>query len=383
MKLPIVPPATIGMLGGGQLGRYALVAARTMGFRTMVLEPDPAAPAGRIADEHVIADYDDERALARLGDECSVVTTEFENPPAAALELLARRTLVAPSPRAVAIAQDRIAEKAFLVEAGLPVGPYAVVDDPDAAPSIAYPAILKTARLGYDGKGQRLVTDASEMRAAWRLMGSVPCVLEQALDLETELSVVVARTHDGGFVAYPVAENRHVDGILDLTVVPAGVPRRLADRATGLAMTIADQLDYVGVLAVEMFVVDGEVLVNELAPRPHNSGHWTLDVAQTDQFAQQIRAVCGLTLGDVAMTQPAAAMVNLLGDEWETGAPDWASGLGDARVALHLYGKADARPGRKMGHLTAWASDPHTAETRALQARQALRGAGTEAIRRG
>jgi 5-(carboxyamino)imidazole ribonucleotide synthase len=380
---PIVPPATIGMLGGGQLGRYALAAARTMGYRTIVLEPDPHAPAGRVADEHLVAAYDDETALARLADECRVVTTEFENPPAAALELLARRTLVAPSPRAVSVAQDRIAEKAFLTDAGLPVGPYAVVDRADADPSITYPALLKTARLGYDGKGQRLVADASEMRAAWRLLGSVPCVLEQALDLQTEVSVVVARTHDGGFAAYPVAENRHVDGILDLTVVPAAVPRRLADRATGIAMTIADQLDFVGVLAVELFVVDGDLLVNELAPRPHNSGHWTLDVAQTDQFAQQIRAVCGLTLGDVTMTQPAAAMVNLLGDRWDGGDPDWAAGLGDPRVALHLYGKAAPRTGRKMGHLTAWASDPRTAETRALQARAALDRRGGRTLTRG
>lgn len=373
MNDPIVPPATIGMLGGGQLGTYALVAARRMGYRTMVLEPDPNAPAGRIADEHLVAAYDDEEALARLADQCSVVTTEFENPPASALDFLARRTLVAPSPSAVAIAQDRIAEKQFLVDAGLPVAPYAVVDTSDADPQVTYPAILKTARLGYDGKGQRRVADASEMRAAWRLLGSVPCVLEQVLVLEAEISVVVARTNDGGFAAYPVAENRHDDGILDLTVVPAAIPRRLADRATGIAMTIADQLGYVGVLAVECFVVAGDVIVNELAPRPHNSGHWTLDVAQTDQFAQQVRAVCGLPLGDVSMTQPAAAMVNLLGDRWDLGEPDWAAGLVDSRVALHLYGKVAARQGRKMGHLTAWAADPRTAETRAVHAREALR----------
>jgi 5-(carboxyamino)imidazole ribonucleotide synthase len=372
VSAPILPPATIGMLGGGQLGRYALMAARVMGYRTMVLEPDPQAPAGRIADVHLVAPYDDDEALARLGDECGVVTTEFENPPAVALERLARRTRVAPSPRAVAIAQDRIAEKAFLVDAGLPVGPYAVVADPDADPDVSYPAILKTARLGYDGKGQRVVADASEMRAAWRLLGSVPCVLEQALDLQTEVSVVVARTEDGGFAAYPVVENRHVDGILDLTVVPAAVPRALADRAVGIAMTIADQLGYVGVLAVELFVVDGRLFVNELAPRPHNSGHWTLDVAQTDQFAQQVRAVCGLTLGDVAMTQPAAAMVNLLGDRWDTGAPDWAAALDDHRIALHLYGKAVPRPGRKMGHLTAWGASAEEAEVRATRARDSL-----------
>jgi 5-(carboxyamino)imidazole ribonucleotide synthase len=369
---PIMPPATIGMLGGGQLGRYALIAARTMGYRTMVLEPDPSAPAGAIADVHLVAAYDDVDALRRLGGECEVVTTEFENPPASALEFLDRMTLVAPSPRAVAVAQDRIAEKAFLTNAGLPVGPYAVVDAADADPPIGYPAILKTARLGYDGKGQRLLADASEMRAAWRLLGGVPCVLEQALSLDTEVSVVVARTAHGGFASYPVAENNHVGGILDLTVVPAAVSARVADRAVGLAMAIADALDYVGVLAVEFFVVDGDVLVNELAPRPHNSGHWTLDVAQVDQFQQQIRAVCGLPLGDTSMTQPAAAMVNLLGDVWERGEPPWHRALESSHVALHLYGKSTARPGRKMGHLTAWARHREEAEIRVREARRSL-----------
>ena len=367
----IVPPATIGMLGGGQLGRYALVAARLMGYRTMVLEPDPHAPAGRIADVHLVADYDDADALRQLGDECDVVTTEFENPPAQALETLARRTLVAPSPAAVAIAQDRIAEKTFLVDAGLPVGPWAVVDHADADPAIEYPAIIKTARLGYDGKGQRRVDDASAMRAAWRLLGGVPCVVEQALDLDTEVSAVVARRADGGFAAYPVAENRHADGILDLSLVPAAVPARLADRAVGLAMTIADALGYVGVLAVEFFVVDGELFVNELAPRPHNSGHWTLDVAQTSQFAQQIRAICGLELGDTSLTRPAAAMVNLLGDLWDPETPSWEAAV-TSTTALHLYGKNGARPGRKMGHLTAWGSSVSDAELRALDARRAL-----------
>lgn len=359
------------MLGGGQLGRYALMAARTMGYRTMVLEPDPHAPAGAIADVHLAAAYDDADALAELGDACAVVTTEFENPPAHALEALARRTLVAPNPRAVAVAQDRVAEKAFLVDAGFPVGPYAVVDADGADPELGYPAILKTARLGYDGKGQRLVADASEMRAAWTLLGGVPCVLEQALRLQTEVSAVVARAADGGFAAFPIAENSHVDGILDLSIVPAGVAPALSDRATGLAMAIADALDYVGVLAVEFFVVDGDLFVNELAPRPHNSGHWTLDVAQTSQFEQQIRAVCGLALGDTAMTRPAAAMVNLLGDLWDAGEPDWGAAIG-TRCALHLYGKSSARPGRKMGHLTAWGDTPEEAEVRAVEARRAL-----------
>jgi 5-(carboxyamino)imidazole ribonucleotide synthase len=372
MTAPILPPATIGMLGGGQLGRYALIAARVMGYRTMVLEPDAGAPAGAVADVHLVAPYDDPDALERLGRECAVVTTEFENPPATALEALARRTLVAPSPSAVAIAQDRIAEKSFLVDAGLPVGPWAVVDAADADPDIPYPAVLKTARLGYDGKGQRIVADASEMRAAWRLLGGVPCVLEQALDLRTEVSVVVARNAQGGVATYPVAENTHVDGILDLTVVPARVPPRIADQAVGLAMTIADALAYVGVLAVEFFVVDGGVFVNELAPRPHNSGHWTLDVAQTSQFEQQIRAVCGLGMGDVSMTRRAAAMVNLLGDLWDDGDPDWARAFDHPRAALHLYGKAVARPGRKMGHLTVWGEASEEAEVRASRTRRDL-----------
>ena len=368
----VEPPAMIGMLGGGQLGRYALMAARTMGYRTAVLDPDPGAPARAVADVTLTAAFDDEAALAELGDRCAVVTTEFENPPAASLRALARRTLVAPSPEAVAIAQDRIREKSFLADAGLPIGPWAVVDTLDADPAIRYPAILKTARLGYDGKGQRLVADASEMRAAWRTLGSVPCVLEEALLLDTEVSVVVARTAAGGFASYPVVENTHVDGILDLTVAPARVPSRSADRATGLAMAIADALGYVGVLAVEMFVVGGELYVNELAPRPHNSGHWTLDVAQTSQFEQQVRAVCGLTLGDTGMSRPAAAMVNLLGDRWDDGEPAWAEALSHPNVALHLYGKAVPRPGRKMGHLTAWADSREEAEVLALGARAAL-----------
>lgn len=369
---PVEPPAMIGMLGGGQLGRYALMAARVMGYRTAVLDPDPAAPAAAVADVVLTAPFDDEVALTDLGDRCEVVTTEFENPPAASLHLLARRTRVAPSPEAVSIAQDRIREKTFLTEIGMPVGGWAVIDSPDADPDIRYPAILKTARLGYDGKGQRLVADASEMRAAWRLLGSVPCVIEEALALDTEVSVVVARTTAGGFAAYPVVENTHVDGILDLTVAPAWVSPKLADRATGLAMAIADALSYVGVLAVEMFVVGGELFVNELAPRPHNSGHWTLDAAMTSQFQQQIRAVCGLALGDTGMTRPAAAMVNLLGDRWDAGEPSWAAALDHPNVALHLYGKAAPRPGRKMGHLTAWGASREEAEVLALDARSAL-----------
>ncbi len=386
-QTPIGPPATIGMLGGGQLGRYALMAARVMGFRTIVLEPDPEAPAGAVADEHLVADYDDPEALARLAQVCSVVTTEFENPPAEAMAVLARSVRVAPSSMTVGIAQDRGLEKEFLSSVGVPVGPFARVDaavlgvgvdsPEEFARDDCLPGLLKTNRGGYDGKGQRAVDDHDGLWGAWRAFDGVDCVLERRLSLLTEVSVIVARTADGSVTTYPVAENQHVDGILDVTVVPARIDPVLADRAVGLAMTVADALGYVGVLAVEMFVVDGEagpdLLVNEIAPRPHNSGHWTLDGARTDQFAQQVRAVCGLSLGDTSMTAGGVAMVNLLGDLWAGGEPDWTAALAEPSARLHLYGKSTARPGRKMGHLTVVDDDPGSAEVVARRLRDAVR----------
>ena len=386
-QTPIGPPATIGMLGGGQLGRYALMAARVMGFRTIVLEPDPEAPAGAVADEHLVADYDDPEALARLAQVCSVVTTEFENPPAEAMAVLARSVRVAPSSTTVGIAQDRGLEKEFLSSVGVPVGPFARVDaavlgvgvdsPEEFARDDCLPGLLKTNRGGYDGKGQRAVDDHDGLWGAWRALDGADCVLERRLSLLTEVSVIVARTADGSVTTYPVAENQHVDGILDVTVVPARIDPVLADRAVGLAMTVADALGYVGVLAVEMFVVDGEagpdLLVNEIAPRPHNSGHWTLDGARTDQFAQQVRAVCGLSLGDTSMTAGGVAMVNLLGDLWAGGEPDWTAALAEPSARLHLYGKSTARSGRKMGHLTVVDDDPGSAEVVARRLRDAVR----------
>lgn len=377
---PVVPPATIGMLGGGQLGRYALMAARTMGYRTVVLEPDAHAPAGAVADEHLVAAYDDPAALDHLARTCAVVTTEFENPPATAMHRLTEATLVRPSASAVEVAQDRRIEKRTLAAAGVPVGPFAVIESDDdlttAGTEISFPAILKTARLGYDGKGQTTVTSPDELAAAWRSVGGVPCVLEQRLALRQEVSVLVARSPDGSSVTYPLAENVHVDGILDLTVVPARVGPTITDSAMELASRIAATLEYVGVLAVEMFLVDDgagdpALLVNEIAPRPHNSGHWTLDGARTDQFAQQIRAICGVGLGSTEMVAPAAAMVNLLGDRWANGEPDWAAVLTHPDASLHLYGKAEARPGRKMGHLTVLAESVDAAASLALHLRNA------------
>jgi 5-(carboxyamino)imidazole ribonucleotide synthase len=363
----IVPPATLGILGGGQLGRYFVIAARTMGYRTMVLEPDPHAPAGVVADVHLVAAYDDAAALQRLAQQCAVVTTEFENPPASALRMLAEATLVRPSPASIAIAQDRRTEKRFLAGIGVPTAPFAVIETGDdlVGHGIEFPAIVKTARLGYDGKGQLSVTDDHELAEAWQMLGGVACVLEQRLQLDREISVVLARSPDGQMAMYPAAENTHVDGILDLTVVPATVN----GEAGQLAANIADALDYVGVLAVEMFVVGGALLVNELAPRPHNSGHWTIDASLTSQFEQQVRAVCGLQLGDTSLAAPAVAMVNLLGDLWDGGEPDWQAAIDAPGVHLHLYGKRDARSGRKMGHLTVTAGSSAEAAERALACR--------------
>jgi 5-(carboxyamino)imidazole ribonucleotide synthase len=335
----------------------------------MVVEPDPQAPAGAVADVHLVAAYDDPDALAHLARECAVVTTEFENPPLAVLEELARHTIVRPSPAAVGVAQDRRAEKRFLNRAGFPVAPFTVIERDDDLDVDAefFPAILKTARLGYDGKGQVAVPNAGELGAAWAELGCAPCVLEQRLALQGELSVVLARGVDGTAAAFAPTANTHRNGILDLSVAPATGP--LAAAATALAAQVAEVLDYVGVLGVELFVVDGELIVNELAPRPHNSGHWTLDGARTSQFEQQVRAVCGLTLGDPAMTHGGVAMVNLLGERWERGEPDWAAALADPGAHLHLYGKHEPRPGRKMGHLTTLAASPEQAEALALHLR--------------
>ena len=379
---PVVPPATIGMLGGGQLGRYAIVAARLAGYGTVVLDPDPSAPAGRVADRHLVAPYDDPAALDELAATCAVVTTEFENPPAAALDRLAADVTVAPPPTAVAVAQDRIAEKSFLAAHGFATAPWAPLvhaEDIAAASDVGVPAIVKTARLGYDGKGQRGVGATDPVEAVWQALGGVPCVIERRVPLDVEVSAIVARGAGGNTVVYPIAENQHRQGILDVTIVPARVDEQVASEAATLAVAVAEALDYVGVLAVEMFVSDGRLLVNELAPRPHNSGHWTLDGAHTDQFAQQVRAVTGSALGDPSMTVPAAAMVNLLGDLWfeEPGSdpvePDWAVALAEASAHLHLYGKREARPGRKMGHLTVLGADATVAAELAQSLRDRLR----------
>jgi 5-(carboxyamino)imidazole ribonucleotide synthase len=372
----ILPGATLGVLGGGQLGRMFTLQARTMGYAVVVLDPDPASPAGQLADRHLRAAYTDPTALDQLARECAAVTTEFENVPAEALERLAAWTRVRPPVSAVATAQDRIEEKRFLERHGFATAPFRAVKHeaelPDAVASVGTPALLKTSRMGYDGKGQAPVDRPEQAGAAFAALGSVPCVLEERLTLEREVSVVLARGDDGAIASFPVGENVHRGGILETTMVPAGIPSALAEAAVELAGRVATALKYVGVLGVEMFVASGgRLYVNELAPRPHNSGHYTLDACSTDQFEQQVRALCGVPLAEPRLLTP-VAMVNLLGDLWAGGPPRWEEAFRRPGVRLHLYGKAEPRPGRKMGHLNCLADSPERALALALEARDAL-----------
>ena len=372
----ILPGATLGVLGGGQLGRMFTMRAREMGYRVIVLEPDGASPAGAVADQHLRAAYDDPAALDALAAAAAAVTIEFENVPSGALERLGRQVPVRPSPHAVAIAQDRIREKCFVRDHGFETARFAVVAHADdlqpAWDAIGAPALLKTTRLGYDGKGQVAIDSPRELHDGFAAFGSVPCVLEQRLELERELSVVLVRGVDGNTVPFPVGENTHRQGILDTTVVPARVSDRVAGEANRIAGEVAAKLGYVGVLGVELFVACGERLfVNEIAPRPHNTGHYTLDACTVDQFEQQVRALCELPLGSPALLSP-VAMVNLLGDAWAGGTPRWERALALPGVKLHLYGKAEPRPGRKMGHFNCFAPTPDAALALARRAHAAL-----------
>jgi 5-(carboxyamino)imidazole ribonucleotide synthase len=349
---PIQPPATLGVIGGGQLGRFFALAAQRLGYRVAVLDPDIGSPAMQVADLRIAAPYNDPAALDRMAAACAAVTVEFESVPAGSVAHVERRCATAPRAESIAVLQDRIREKRFLRGIGIPVAPFApVIAAGDVAAAGCYPGILKLARQSYDGKGQVAASSASEALLAWRNLGEAACVLERRMTLDSELSVVLARAADGDTRLYPTAENRHRNGILELSVVPARVTPLLAGRAAEMAMRIADCLDYVGVLAVEFFVSEGALLVNEIAPRPHNSGHYTLEACETSQFEQQVRALCGLPLGDPAL-RSGVAMINILGDAWRGGEPDWPQVLGDSGGALHLYGKAQARPRRKMGHVT-------------------------------
>ncbi len=371
-----LPGSTIGMLGGGQLGRMFTMAARSMGYEVIVLDPDQDSPAGKLATDHVCANYSDQTALDYLAKTCNVVTTEFENVPATTLEALANSCPVRPGAKAVRITQDRIHEKSFLRDNGFPTAPFAVIkNENDLAAGLQFvqaPAILKVSRFGYDGKGQYAIDSASDLKNAWHALKGNESVLEQRVPLDREVSVVLARGTDGQTITYPVAENIHQGGILDESMVPARIERSIAEQVISMATQIAMALDYIGVMAVEFFMSGGKLLVNEIAPRPHNSGHYTLDAAVTSQFEQQVRAVCGLPLGDPRLLSP-VVMVNLLGDLWHDGKPpDWNALLSHPNAKLHLYGKREARPGRKMGHYNVLATELESALTLATNIKRQL-----------
>jgi 5-(carboxyamino)imidazole ribonucleotide synthase len=357
---PLAPGSWLGVLGGGQLGRMFVHAAQALGYRVCVLDPQAAGPAGSAADRQIVAAYDDAAALDEMARLCAACTTEFENVPAESLERLARARAVRPAASAVSVAQDRLREKAFVRGCGVPVAPHAPVADAAqaaAVPDDLFPGILKIARLGYDGKGQAAVATRAALEVAWQALHGVPCVLEKRLALERELSVLVARAADGAMACFPVCENEHRGGILARTWLPARIGPAAAGAAQALAARVAAGLDYAGVLCVELFELDdGRLLVNEIAPRPHNSGHATIEACATSQFGQQARVLAGLPLGDTRLLSP-AVMLNLLGDLWFDGRgvrrePDWAGALSVPGASLHLYGKTEPRRGRKMGHVT-------------------------------
>ncbi|PLC05030.1 5-(carboxyamino)imidazole ribonucleotide synthase [Variovorax sp. RO1] len=379
--LPILPGATLGVLGGGQLGRMFAHAAQRMGYFTAVLDPDADSPAGRVSHHHIHTDYADVDGLARLAGLADAVTTEFENVPAPSLEHLAVARPVSPAASAIAIAQDRIAEKAHFTRCGVPCAPYAVIETAEQLAAVdeqLLPGILKTARLGYDGKGQQRVKTRAELVEAWQAAGCVPCVLEKMLALEFECSVILARGRDGQIVHFPPQRNLHRDGILAVTEVhPQNMPKTVAQGAVNSAKSIASGLDYVGVLCVEFFALaDGSLVVNEMAPRPHNSGHYTMEACDVSQFELQVRTLAGLPLTAPRQHSP-AVMLNLLGDLWfpdgegdgiKPVAPRWSEVLAVPGTHLHLYGKLAPRRGRKMGHLTLTGATLESVRANASQA---------------
>ena len=379
MKSPYLPGATIGVMGGGQLGRMFAMAARRMGYRVQIFTPEENSPAGQFADLTRIADYSNESAVRRFAADVDVITFEFENIPIETVEWCAHERDVRPAGSILHLAQNRVREKNFLADAGFPIAPFKAVRSAheleSAIEQIGRPAVLKTAAFGYDGKGQQTITAREDFDEIWEATSAEEMVLEGMVDFEKEISVIVARGTDGAMAAFPVCENLHQNHILDFTLVPARVSAKIETSAAELACAIAEKVELIGLLAVEMFLKkNGELIVNELAPRPHNSGHWTIEACATSQFEQQVRAVCGLPLGSTEILQ-AAAMANILGDVWQGGEPNWAQALEVEGVHLHLYGKSEPRPRRKMGHLTVLADKADVAMKRATEARTALRTA--------
>ncbi len=358
----ILPGATLGVLGGGQLGRMFCVAARTMGYRVVVLDPDPHCGAGLIADVHIKADYTDQSALVEMAELCDAITLEFENISSQSVRFIAEKTPVYPDADSLEIAQNRDVEKQFAQKAGLRPVPYFSIANEEgltsAADEIGFPAILKSNTLGYDGKGQFVVNNLAELKAAYAEVGKVDCVLEKKINIRCEVSAIVARNARAELAGFPVAENQHVNGVLHMSIVPARVSDEITKSAIEGASVLADALSYVGVLAVEFFVSDDDVLYfNEMASRPHNSGHYTKDACVTSQFEQQVRMMCGLTPGDTRLMS-SVVMVNMLGDLW---LPDWSEIFAQNNIKLHLYGKTEARGGRKMGHFNVLSEDVESA----------------------
>jgi 5-(carboxyamino)imidazole ribonucleotide synthase len=372
----IAPGAALGVLGSGQLGRMFAIAARRMGYRVHTFSPDDDTPTGQVADVEVTAEYEDLDALRAFARQVDVVTFEFENVPIEAIDAIEEFATVRPSGVALHTTQQRAREKTFLADRGFPTAPFAPAASLDelwdAVARVGTPAVIKTAAFGYDGKGQHKITTPADVEHIWTAIGHQEAVVEKFITLQAEVSVVAARSVAGDIVEFPPFENRHRDHILDVTTVPAALAPDIALRAVEITRAVMQELQYIGVLCVEFFVsTDGELLVNEIAPRPHNSGHLTFDAAITSQFEQQVRAICGLPLGSAEIVRP-AAMANLLGDLWSDGEPNWAALLRFPDVKLHLYGKGDARPGRKMGHLTAMGRTVGDAQDRVLLARDAL-----------
>ncbi len=356
----IEPDSTLGMLGGGQLGRMFALAAAQMGYKVWVFDPNENSPAGEVASRHIRAEYDDYDALTEFGNGCAVVTTEFENIPASTLKFLQDYCPVCPNPNAVHIAQNRIREKTFVNDLGIPTSKFISVkqlSDLDHSEHMLWPCILKTAEFGYDGKGQCVVTSLDEAKKAFKEFGELPCILEERIKLQTEISVVLGRNHQGEVGYFPIARNEHKNGILHISSVPSKVSAELQTYAYEIAQQIAEELDYVGILTVEYFVdEDKNLLVNEIAPRVHNSGHYSMDACHVSQFEQQVRMICDLTPGDT-QNYCAVAMVNILGDAWKNNRLPVEMMINDVNVKLHLYGKSGAKPGRKMGHFNVLAEN--------------------------
>ena len=374
--IPILPNSTIGVFGSGQLGRMFAIEARKMGYRVHTFSPGGDTPTGQVADFETTAAYDDLDAVRKFAKGVDVVTFEFENVPSAAADAAAEFVDVRPRGEILHITQNRLREKVYLSSNGFPVAPFRHIITRDSlhtgVAEMGFPCVLKTAGFGYDGKGQAKIGSPGDLDAAFESMGGRESVLEAFVDFATEVSVVCARGVDGSFAHYGVIENEHQNHILDISFSPANMSEKLAAEATDIARSLADKLDYVGTLCVELFVTrDERLLINELAPRPHNSGHLTFDVCVTSQFEQQVRAICALPLGSTEFHK-SVAMANLLGDIWANGEPDWSAALAMPGVKLHLYGKTDPRPGRKMGHLTITAATPQDAARIAREARSSL-----------